>query len=143
MQQGAIEWNLMTSEDGFDALQLQIWTADANGLLQFVNKYAAAYFGKSRQQLIGEGWQNVLHSSDLALAVEAWTRAIATGKPYDIDFRLLRASDRTYRWHHAAARRVSGPGGPVWIGSNIDIDAERRAIEVMAAWREKTLGRST
>ena len=133
----------MTLEDAFDALQLQIWTAGANGLLQFVNKYTANYFGKSREQLIGEGWQNVLHSSDLTLAVESWTKAIATGEPYSTDFRLLRASDRTYRWHHAAARRLSGPGGPVWLGSNIDIDAERRAIEVMTAWREQTLGRST
>ena len=133
----------MTNEDAFDALQLQIWTADGSGLLQFVNTYTTAYFGKSRGQLIGEGWQNVLHSSDLTLAVERWTKAIATGEPYDVDFRLLRASDRAYRWHHAAARRLSGPGGFVWIGSNIDIDADRRATEVMKAWREQTLGRST
>ena len=133
----------MTTEDAFDALQLQIWTADMSGALAFVNHYAAAYFGKSREQLIGEGWQNVLHSSDLGLAVESWTKAIATGEPYDVDFRLLRGSDRTYRWHHAAARRVSGPQGLLWIGSNIDIDADRRATETLQAWRERTLGRST
>ena len=133
----------MTAEDAFDALQLQIWTADANGALTFVNRFAADYFGKSSEQLVGEGWQNVLHSSDLSVAVEAWTNSIATGAPYDVDFRLLRTSDRTYRWHHASARRVVGPKGSVWVGSNIDIDADRRATETLQAWRERTLGRAT
>ena len=132
----------MTNNDGYDALQLQIWTAGPDGALTFVNEFCVDYFGKSREQLIGEGWQNVLHSSDLAIAVERWTRAIQTGAPYDVDFRLLRAADRTYRWHHAAARRVIGPQGVMWIGSNTDIDAERRATETMQAWRERTLGRT-
>ena len=133
----------MTTEDAFDALQLQIWTADANGALTYVNRFAAEYFGKSSEQLVGEGWQNVLHSSDLSVAVESWTKSIATGAPYDVDFRLLRASDRTYRWHHASARQVKGPKGSIWVGSNIDIDADRRATETLQAWRERTLGRAT
>lgn len=133
----------MTTEDAFDALQLQIWTADANGALTYVNRFGADYLGKSSEQLVGEGWQNVLHSSDLSVAVEAWTKSIMTGAPYDVDFRLLRASDRTYRWHHATARRVVGPKESVWIGSNIDIDADRRATETLQAWRERTLGRAT
>ena len=59
------------TEKWFDALQLQIWTADSRGLLTFVNDFATAYFGKSREQLVGEGWQNVLHASDLQVAVES------------------------------------------------------------------------
>ncbi len=133
----------MTPEEAFDALQLQIWTADANGALTFVNEFAAAYFGKTREELVGEGWQNVLHSSDLPTVVESWTNSIATGAPYEVDFRLLRAADRTYRWHHAAARRVREPNGLRWLGTNIDIDADRRATETMQAWRERTLGRVT
>lgn len=133
----------MTSDDAFDALQLQVWTADSAGALTFVNRFSVEYFGKSFEQLVGEGWQNVLHSSDLPIAVERWTRSLQTGSPYDVDFRLLRASDRSYRWHHAAARRVMGPQGAMWVGSNIDIDAERRATETMQAWRDRTLGRTT
>ena len=130
----------MKTEDAFDALQLQLWTASPGGLLQFVNSFAADYFGKSREQLIGEGWQNVLHSSDLPIAVERWTRAVTTGEPYEVDFRLLRASDRAYRWHHASGRRIQGDGGPIWIGANVDVDADRRAAEVFQAFREQWRG---
>jgi PAS domain S-box-containing protein len=118
-----------------DALQVQIWTADQTGALTYVNAFTAAYFGRSREQLVGEGWQNVLHATDLPRAVAAWTDSIQTGNPYGVDFRLLRGSDKIYRWHRASGRRVAGPDGHFWLGSNVDVDAERRAEEVAEAAR--------
>lgn len=133
----------MKDHDLFDAFDVQIWTAHTDGLLTFVNAFTAAYFDKSRQQLVGEGWQNMLHSADLPIAVERWTRALQTGETYHTDFRLLRGSDRTYRWHHASARRIDTAAGPAWIGSNIDVDAERRADEILRAWRDRLAERVT
>ena len=126
----------------FDALSVQIWTADLAGALTFVNRFTASYLGKSPEQLIGEGWQNVLHASDVPTAVASWTHALRTGEPYDIDFRLLRESDRTYRWHHASAALVTGDKGPMWLGSNIDVDSERRADEILRALRDQMRSRT-
>ena len=133
----------MTNNDGYDALQLHIWTAGPDGALTFVNHFSVEYFGRSREQLIGEGWQNVLHSTDLPVAIERWAKSIESGAPYEVDSRPLRASDRTYRWIRAAARRVMGPQGVMWVGSDIDIGAERRATETMQAWRVRAIGRVT
>jgi PAS domain S-box-containing protein len=116
-----------------DALNVQIWTARTTGELDFVNRFTAEYFGRTAEELVGEGWTNVLHASDLPRAIERWTRSLQTGEPYAVDFRLLRASDRMYCWHHASARRLEGADGPFWIGSNVDVDAERRAEEVLLA----------
>jgi PAS domain S-box-containing protein len=116
-----------------DALSVQLWTSKATGELDFVNRFTASYFGRTREQLIGEGWTNVLHASDVPNVLEHWTRSLRTGEPYDVDFRLLRAEDGLYRWHHASARRLDGPDGPMWIGSNVDVDAERRAEELHRA----------
>jgi len=132
----------MKPDQLFDALRVQIWTADPTGALTFVNSHAALYFGRSREQLVGEGWQNVLHAADVPLAVETWTGAVASGDPYHVDFRLLRASDRTYRWHRASAIRLSLPEGVMWIGSNVDIDAERRSDEVLKALQEQMRSRT-
>jgi PAS domain S-box-containing protein len=125
------------SVEKLDALQVQVWEADERGALTFVNAFTAAYFGKSPEALIGEGWQNVLHSADVPVAVERWTRAIETGEPYEVEFRLLRGSDRTYRWHRASARRLPIDGVLTWVGSNVDVDAEKRADEVLKAWKQK------
>jgi PAS domain S-box-containing protein len=126
----------VTSDDLFDLFDLQIWTADADGQLTFVNAFTADYLGVSRERLIGDGWQNVVHSADLPTAGERWMAAVRSGEPYAVDFRLLRAADRTYRWHHASARRTSAEEGLRWFGSNVEIDAERRAEEVATALRE-------
>ena len=131
---------VVRDHDLFDAFELQVWTADASGLLTFVNAFTASYFGRSREQLVGEGWQNMLHSADLPLAVERWTQALGTGEVYHVDFRLLRGSDRTYRWHHASARRVATREGFVWVGSNVDVDANKRADEVLNSWRSHARG---
>lgn len=130
----------VNEHDLYDAFELQVWTADADGLLTFVNAFTAAYFSRTREQLVGEGWQNMLHSADLPQAVERWTHALRTGEVYHVDFRLLRGSDRTYRWHHASARRVALPEGAVWVGSNIDIDAQKRTDEVLNSWRSQARG---
>ena len=61
----------MDTQQLLDALDVQAWTAAPNGLLTFVNAFTAAYFGRSREQLVGEGWQNMLHAADLPLAVES------------------------------------------------------------------------
>ena len=129
------------TNDLLDALQLQVWTADESGSLTFVNDITAHYFGKSREELIGEGWQFVLHSADVPVAIERWTRSLQTGEPYEVDFRLLRGSDKTYRWHHASARRITRDGATTWIGSNVDIDGEKRADEVLQAWRQQVRSR--
>jgi PAS domain S-box-containing protein len=127
----------VNDHDLYDAFELQVWTADTSGLLTFVNAFTASYFGKTREQLVGEGWQYMLHSADLPQAVERWTQALTTGEVYHVDFRLLRGADRTYRWHHACARRVATVEGLMWVGSNIDVDAERRADEVLKSWRAR------
>lgn len=131
----------MLLNDAFDLLNLQIWTADERGALTFVNDFTARYFDIPRERLIGEGWQNVLHSADVAVAVERWTSSIRTGEPYDVDFRLLRGADRVHRWHHASARRSVIDGNTIWIGSNVDVDAEKRADEVLQAVRDQLRSR--
>ena len=122
----------MDEQPLLDALELQIWTAAPTGLLTYVNPFTARYFGRTQEQLVGEGWQNVLHSADLSLAVERWSRSLESGEPYEVSFRLLRGADRSYRWHRATACRLEGPRGRFWLGSNLDIDAERRAAEAFA-----------
>lgn len=131
----------MKSLELFDALEVQIWTADLSGVLTFVNDYTARYFDRSREVLIGEGWQNVLHAADVPSTVERWTHSLRTGTPYENDFRLLRGSDRAYRWHAASARKVVIDGEPVWLGSNVDVDADRRADEILHSLRQQLQAR--
>ena len=113
-----------------DSIPQQVWTALPDGALDYVNQRVLEYFGRSFEELIGWGWSEFVDESDRLSAVERWTAALRTGEPYEIEFRLRRASDGAYRWHLARAVAMRGGDGEIvrWFGTNTDIE-ERRVAE--------------
>jgi PAS domain S-box-containing protein len=109
----------------------QIWTALPNGELDYVNQRALDYFETSFPALVETGWTKVAHPEDLGRMVERWQTALATGRPYENELRLQRASDGSYRWHLTRAVPMIDRSGAVvkWYGSNIDIHDQKRAEE--------------
>ena len=113
-----------------DALPLQVWTARPDGQLDWVNRRVAEYFGRTYDEMIGSGWQEFIHPDDLAGVLERWTRAITTGTPYDVAFRL-RSSDGEYRMHVGRALPTVDDAGNIvaWFGSNTDVEDRYRVRE--------------
>lgn len=113
-----------------EAIPQQVWTARADGALDFVNGRVLEYFGRSFDDMIGSGWLDVVHPDDMPRVVEQWMHAVATGEPYEVEFRLLRAADGSYRSNLGRALAVRDAEGRVvkWFGTNTDI-TERKAVE--------------
>ena len=112
-----------------EAMPVQVWTATPDGNLDFVTERGASYFGRTPEQIIGEGWLSVLHKDDVARTIERWTRSLTTGAPYEIEFRLLCVEDGTYRWFLGRATAQRNERGEIthWVGTNTDIDDQKRA----------------
>lgn len=106
-----------------ETIPQQVWTAGPTGALDFVNARVAIYFGTTREQILGSGWQSVIHPDDLPEAIRRWTHALSTGEEYEIEFRLLGGDDK-YRWHLGRAHSLRDEKGVVarWFGTNTDID---------------------
>lgn len=121
-----------------DAAPIQIWTAQYDGQLDFVNARVVEYFGRSRERMIGEGWRDVVHATDLPRVLQAWHHALNTGEPYRVEFRLLQGARGLYRWHLGHALAVRDADGRIvrWVGANTDIDDHKRAVEVREAAAE-------
>jgi PAS domain S-box-containing protein len=113
-----------------EAIPQQVWTAQPDGSLDYVSRRVLEYSGHTFQEMIGQGWQQILHPDDVQECLERWNRALATGEPYEVEFRLRRASDQTYRWHLGRALPLRSPEGRItkWFGTNTDI-TERKQIE--------------
>jgi len=122
-----------------DAIPDQVWTAAPDGGLSHVNRRVTTYFALTAEEIIGAGWQAVVHPDDSANFVALWTLALSTGQPYECEFRLLRGSDQSYRWHMARALSLRDATGKIvkWYGSNTDIDdlkrTERERDELIVA----------
>ncbi|MCA9420570.1 MAG: PAS domain S-box protein, partial [Nitrospira sp.] len=118
---------LQESEERFrhlnEAIPQQVWTARPDGSLDYVNPRVLEYFGYPFEEMVGQGWQRFLHPDDLPGCLDCWARARETNQPYEIEFRLLRGSDHSFRWHLGRALPVFNSEGQVvkWFGSNTDI----------------------
>ena len=130
-----------------DAIPVQVWTATPDGALDYVSDLTAKYFGRTPAELIGEGWLGVLHPEDVAPTTERWEQCLATGAPYEVEYRLWSAAHASYRWHLARATAQRDDHGAIirWFGTNTDIEEQKRSerelkrltIEALEANRAK------
>ena len=110
-----------------EAIPVQIWTAQPDGTLDYVSQRVADYFGTTVEQVLGEGWQNVIHPDDLGSVVARWTSSLQSGAPYEVEFRL-RSNDGVYRWYLGRALAQRNAEGKIvqWFGTNTDIEDQKR-----------------
>ena len=108
----------------------QVWTAEPAGDLDYVNSRTLKYFNKTAKEIVGEGWQSVVHPDDLPECIRRWTRSLETGELYETEFRLRRY-DGTYRWHKATATCSRDSNGEIikWFGTNTDIEDQKATEE--------------
>lgn len=113
-----------------EAMPQQVWTAQADGGLDYVNQQVLDYSLRDTRDLLGAGWLCIVHPEDVKACIPLWMHSLQTGEPYEVEFRLLRGSDQTYRWHLGRALAVRDEAGRVvrWLGTNTDIH-DRKLVE--------------
>lgn len=109
-----------------------VWTTTPDGSVEYCNPQFLAYVGLSLEEMRRESkWQVLVHVEDMGRATDAWSHALATGEPYDVEYRFRRASDGSYRWVLARGACVRDGEGRIvrWVGSCTDIDGHKRSEE--------------
>jgi PAS domain S-box-containing protein len=112
-----------------EAIPQFVWITAADGTIEYFNQAWIDYTGLTVEGMKHTGVKGVVHPEDLPLTWERWTNAILSGEPYEIEYRLRRVSDGTYRWFLARATPVYDSYGGIthWVGSATDIDSQQRA----------------
>ncbi|MDQ3282763.1 MAG: PAS domain S-box protein [Acidobacteriota bacterium] len=126
---------LQASESRFrqlaDAMPQLVWTADAEGHVDYFNRPFYEYTGTVEGSVGNEAWNDVLHPEDRPRVHEAWSDALARGSRFEAEFRMRRAADGAYRWFvgRALAVRDVATGEVRWFGTSTDVDDQRRLLE--------------
>src|SRR5512135_96143 len=117
-----------------EAIPQLVWASRPDGWNDYLNRRWIDFAGRPLDELKGWGWSELLHPDDRPRTIERWSRALATGELYEIEYRL-RGADGTFRWYLARGLPLTDPEGHVvqWFGTCTDIDDRRRAEEELQA----------
>ena len=115
-----------------NALAGLVWTALADGQIDFVNQRWCEYTGLSLEEACGQGWQAAVHPEDLAALLGRWRSILASGESGEMEARLRRF-DGDYHWFHISASPLRNAAGSVveWLGVGTDIDDRKKAEEAL------------
>jgi len=114
-----------------DSAPALIWVCDEEGDLAFANRWHEETFGRSVAELMGEGWQRILHPEDRAGFVADFDGALADRAPFSRDVRVIDRHGAT-RWLHCEARpRVIDGRFVGYVGCDVDITEVHLASEVL------------
>lgn len=144
----AAETALKESEAKFrtiaNAMPQMVWSTLPDGYHDFYNDQWYEFTGVPYGSTDGEGWNGMFHPDDQERAWKLWRNSLATGQPYEVEYRLRHHSG-LYRWTLGRALPQRNDNGEIvrWMGTCTDIheqrlnqealrDADRRKDEFLA-----------
>ena len=109
-----------------NSMPQKIWTADAKGNKNYFNQTLLDYTGFSFEELMGQGWEKIIHPDDWKINIKQWQESIRTGKEYEAENRLRR-KDGEYLWHLSRAVALKDEDGKIkmWVGSKTEIHDQK------------------
>jgi PAS domain S-box-containing protein len=122
---------LAESEAKFDAIAdsmpQMVWSTLPDGFHDYYNARWYEFTGVPLGSTDGEGWNDMFHPDDQARARSRWSHSLATGEPYEIEYRLRHRSG-VYRWTLGRAMPIRNESGEItrWFGTCTDIDDLKR-----------------
>lgn len=106
-----------------DALPGLVWTALADGQIDYVNDRWCGFTGRKAATLHGRAWQRAVHSEDLPQLLEGWQSILSSGCPGQLEARLRRFDGEYRRFLFCLSPMADASGQIVgWSGVNVDID---------------------
>jgi PAS domain S-box-containing protein len=110
-----------------DCAPVMIWVAGPDGRNVYFNRPWLSFTGRALEAELGHGWREGLHPEDAARRARAYAEALASLRPFEVEYRLRR-HDGEYRWlldkgvPLVTDGRLSG-----FVGSCLDITDRMRA----------------
>ncbi len=136
---------LRESEERFrntaDAAPVIIWYGDPQKRVTFFNKQITVFTGLPVEQLLGDGWAQLIHPDDVEGSRRAYYESVDRHASYQRVCRVRRA-DGEYRYVlNTASPRYIGDAYAGQVGTLIDVtDLKRRNEEDLARQKLESLG---
>ena len=113
-----------------DTMPQMVWSTLPDGYHDYYNARWYEFTGMPDGSTDGEAWNGMFHPDDQDRAWQRWRHSLATGEPYEIEYRLRHHSGQ-YRWTIGRANPLRDADGRItrWIGTCTDIHDAKQAAE--------------
>lgn len=113
-----------------DSMPQMVWSTLPNGFHDYYNHRWYEFTGAPEGSTDGEGWNGMFHPDDRDRAWAVWRSCLASGSPYQIEYRLRHHSGE-YRWVLGRALPVRDGDGNItrWFGTCTDIHETKQTAE--------------
>lgn len=113
-----------------DAMPQMVWSTLPDGYHDYYNARWYEFTGVPAGSTDGEGWNGMFHPDDQEYAWSVWRHSLATGEPYEVNYRLRHHSGE-YRWTLGRALPLRNEKGKIvrWIGTCTDIHESKMMAE--------------
>jgi PAS domain S-box-containing protein len=106
-----------------DSMPQFIWTGNEYGNLDYFNQSLYNYTGLTSEQMLKDGWLQIIHPEERHQSYDMWMEAIRTGRNFICEHRFRRV-DGEYRWQLSRAIPQKDMYGAIqmWVGTSTDIN---------------------
>jgi PAS domain S-box-containing protein len=113
-----------------DSMPQMVWSTLPDGYHDYYNARWYEFTGVPEGSTDGAEWNGMFHPDDQDRSRTAWSHSLATGEPYQIEYRLRR-HDGDFRWTLGRALPLRNEAGEIvrWFGTCTDIHEQKQASE--------------
>ncbi|ORX91201.1 hypothetical protein K493DRAFT_264816 [Basidiobolus meristosporus CBS 931.73] len=110
-----------------ECIPCQVFTAQPDGIIDYVNSSWCKYTGQNIQQATASNWTSCIHQDDLKAHQEQYTQCLQNGLTLECECRIRGASG-AYRWFIIRAMPLKDSCGTLikWFGMCTDIDEQKQ-----------------
>ncbi|MDQ2768763.1 MAG: PAS domain-containing protein, partial [Gemmatimonadota bacterium] len=115
-----------------------VWSTHASGEAEYFNGRWLEYTGGTTSAPDSTEWRDAVHEADGEHVDGKWDHSFLTGDPFEVECRLRRGADGSYRWFLCRALPLRDETGKItrWFGTCTDVHDQRRAAEGLSVLAE-------
>jgi PAS domain S-box-containing protein len=115
------------------------WISGPQGEPEFYNQQWYGYADLREDAEQPWNWTDYEHPADRRFTAAAWQQAVKLGERYEVEVRLRRGQDQSYRWHLLRALPMRDAAGRIvrWFGTATDVHDLKMANEELRLSRER------
>ena len=114
-----------------DQMPQMVWSTRPDGYHDYYNLRWYEFTGVPVGSTDGTKWNGMFHADDQEKSWEIWKACLASGAPYEVEYRLRHHSGQ-YRWTLGRAMPIRNAEGVIirWIGTCTDIHEQKQLMDI-------------